>query len=49
MYADAAAEEQAVIDAALDDELVQTFIDKLRDAWRTSRTLRPAFAAAGAV
>lgn len=42
-------EEQAVIDAPLDRELVDEFVAKLRDAWRTSRTLRAAFEAAGAV
>ncbi len=42
-------EEQAVIDAPLDADLVQTFIEKLRAAWRSSRTLRAAFAAAGAI
>lgn len=42
-------EEQTVTDAPLDEDLVQTFVDKLRAAWRSSRPLRAAFAAAGAI
>jgi hypothetical protein len=44
-----AREEQAVIDAALDEALVQTFADKLRATWRRSRTLRAAFSVVGVV
>jgi hypothetical protein len=42
-------EERAVIDAPLDQELAEEFVAKIREAWRTSRTLRAAFDAAGAV
>jgi hypothetical protein len=42
-------EEQSVIDAPLDAELVDEFTEKLRAAWRTSRTLRVIFDALGAL
>lgn len=42
-------EEQALIDARLDEDLVRGFIENLRDSWRTSRTLRAAFAEAGRI
>ncbi|MHB8059971.1 MAG: DUF2254 domain-containing protein [Gaiellaceae bacterium] len=42
-------EEQTIIDAVLDEDLVLTFTEKLRAAWRNSKTLRPAFAAAGTI
>ena len=42
-------EEQALIDAPLEEDLVRAFADGVRAAWRTSRTLGAAFAAFGAV
>jgi hypothetical protein len=42
-------EEQAVIDAPLDAQLVDEFREKLREAWRASRTLREIFDALGAL
>jgi hypothetical protein len=42
-------EEQAVIDAPVDEDRVRTFAENLRAAWRRSRTLRAAFSAFGAV
>jgi hypothetical protein len=42
-------EEQAVIDAPLDAELVDEFRENLRSAWRASRTLRVIFDALGAL
>jgi hypothetical protein len=44
-----ASEEQAVIDAPLDENLVRSFIERLRESWRTARTVRAAFAAIGGV
>ncbi len=42
-------EEQAVIEAPLDSELLNEFREKVRSAWRTSRTLRVIFDALGAL
>jgi hypothetical protein len=42
-------EEQAIIDAPIQDELVNEFVDKLREKWRTSRGVREIFDAIGVI
>ncbi|HVU78845.1 MAG TPA: hypothetical protein VHC67_14800 [Gaiellaceae bacterium] len=41
--------EQAIIDAPIEDELVNEFVEKLRGKWRTSRGVREIFNAIGVV
>jgi hypothetical protein len=41
--------EQAIIDAPIEEDLASEFADKLREAWRTSRSLREIFDAVGVV